>query len=400
MKETFNLPEMLSEVEEKTVGQGKLRAEIFLDEATLSTPWALRVLMVLSEKLKRGELKGIEKIVRVDTKDPAILCQREKDFYEQIKIVKSLTDIYPTPWAEVGERIGNICLRLLWLKTIRLLISGFEPHGHIKRLWDDEEAIPWIWDDRTPRELQDKMKAKFRVAEDEFYVWRNKLVEGNLRLSIWQAGRILGKRSLLERAVGQEAIQEGNIGLMIGADYWNCTRGVRFGTYATPWVKTCIIRYLQKNTNVIRLPHGYQEQIFRIKKICAEENEEISVEEIALKADLSEDKIGEIMRDWKVASQTITIVKGREGQQAGEIWEEKLPGTVASADEKIAEEDIARVGMEAMEARLSPKQKLCLQLRFGTHFMTLEEVTGTMGTTRERIRQIQNIALTRLRTKL
>ncbi len=370
-----------------------------MDEASLSTPWAVRALMVLSEKLKRGELKGIERIVRMNTKDPVILRQREKDFYEQIQIVEFLTNNNPVAWAKVGEVIGKVGLRLLWLKAIRSLISGFEPHRDIKRLWDDEETIPWI---KVSTGRQAIMEAKFRLAEDEFYVWRNKLVEGNLRLSIWQVGRILGVPSFLESAVGQEAVQEGNIGLMIGADYWDITRGVRFGTYATPWVRAHIIRYLQENNNMIRLPHGSQDQIFRIKKICAEENTEISVEEIALKADLSEDKIEQLMQDWEVASQTIAIVAGRAQGHAGrkgEIWEEKLPGTLESPEKKMAEEDVVRVGREAIEARLSPKQRLCLKLRFGTHFMTLEAASGVLGNTRERIRQIQNIALTKLRTK-
>ncbi len=377
-----------------------MRAEIFLNEVSLSTPWAVRVLMILSEKLKRGEFKGIERIVGINTKDSVILRQREKDFYEQIKIVENLTvNNTVTSWAKVGEEICKVNLRFLWLKVIRSLISGFEPHRDIKWLWDDEKAFPWI---KVENDLQDKMKAKFRLAEDKFYVWRNRLVEGNLLLSIWQAGRILGIPRFLELAVGQEAVQEGNIGLMIGADYWDITRGVRFGTYATPWVKAHIIRYLQENSHVIRLPHGSQDQIFRIKKICAEENKEISVEKIALKADLSEDKIEELMQDWQVASQIIAIVKQRSGPSGGEggvIWEEKLPGTSESAEEKIAEEDVVRASRSAMEERLSPKQRLCLKLRFGTHFMTLEAVSGILGNTRERIRQIQNVALTRLRTK-
>lgn len=211
--------------------------------------------------------------------------------------------------------------------------------------------------------------------------------------------------SIAKRYMGQglpfpDLIQEGNVGLMRAVDKYDYSRGNRFSTYATWWIRQAITRALAQKTRTIRIPLHMTERIRQMYRIAQHLEQTLgrrpAVEEIAFEMDLPLDAI----RGMMDASQHAIALErpiGDDGDsEFGDFIEDQdTPSPVESAVQHLLEETIEEVLSE-----LTPRQSHILRLRFGLgggEPHTLEEIANKFGLSRERIRQLEKEALRRLR---
>ncbi len=243
----------------------------------------------------------------------------------------------------------------------------------------------------TPEE---EIELAIRIACDDKQA-KKRLAEANLRLVVSIAKRYVGRGMQF-----LDLIQEGNLGLIKAVDKFDYTKGFKFSTYATWWIRQAITRAIADQARTIRIPVHMVETINKLKKTSSqllhENGRDPTIEEIAAKLNMPPEKVRDIMRVAQEPVSLETPIGEEEDSHLGDF----IPDDDAPAPADAASMTLLKEQLNEVLATLTPREAQVLKLRFGLeggHPHTLEEVGAEFNVTRERIRQIEAKALRKLR---
>src|SRR3990172_5080638 len=244
----------------------------------------------------------------------------------------------------------------------------------------------------APRQVLKGLLTEIEAGEQQVSAAKQAMREANLRLVV-----SIAKRYVRSEMPLLDLIQEGNLGVMKAVDKFDYRRGFKFSTYATWWIRQAILRGIAERARTIRLPVHLHEALQRIKgrsqALAQERGREPTLEELAQRTGMPSHKVEALL---KFAAKTLSLETPiGEDSQIGDFLED--PMTVSPVDTVQSKELAGEV--ERALASLTPREAQVLRLRFGIGVddtQTLDAVGMAYGVTRERIRQVEMIALKKL----
>ncbi|MBE5741530.1 MAG: RNA polymerase sigma factor RpoD [Clostridiales bacterium] len=274
-------------------------------------------------------------------------------------------------------------------KELENIISQINVNDPVKMYLKEIGNIPLLSPDEE-REL-----SRMLVEEKSEYA-RNKLIESNLRLVVSIAKRYQNKYNM----TFLDLIQEGNTGLMKAVEKFDYTKGFKFSTYGTWWIRQSITRAISDQARLMRVPVHMVETILKHNKAAKELLQELgrdpTVEEIAEKLGTTVDKVIEVQR----ISQDPISLESKMGHEEDSKIGDLIPDENALSPQDIAMQNMLKEQLMSVLETLTPREQKVIRLRYGlddAHPRTLEEVGREFSVTRERIRQIEAKALRKLR---
>jgi RNA polymerase primary sigma factor len=311
----------------------------------------------------------------------------------RLKLVKG-----PRAGAERGS--GSSDPVRVYLKEIGrvALLTGSEEVSLAKRIEAGSQAAERLAELEVAGRLDElDVSARRRLERTHRDGERAKsdLIQANLRLVVSIAKRYVGRGMHL-----LDLIQEGNLGLMRAVEKFDHTKGFKFSTYATWWIRQAITRAIADQARTIRIPVHMVESINKVHRIQRQMMQELerepTIEELAAKVDMTPDRVREIMR----ISQDPLSLDSPVGETDDSQLSDFIEDTQADAPAEMAARNMLGKAVVEALSELSDREKEVVRLRFGLddgQARTLEEVGREFGVTRERIRQIEAKTLAKLR---
>ena len=267
------------------------------------------------------------------------------------------------------------------------LLDSFATDDPVRMYLKEIGKVPLL----TPEEELDLAK---RMSEGDEEAKR-RMTEANLRLVVSIAKRYVGRGMLF-----LDLIQEGNLGLIKAVEKFDYTKGYKFSTYATWWIRQAITRAIADQARTIRIPVHMVETINKTIRVSRQLLQELghdpSAEEIAAEMDMPVEKVRDILKSAQEPVSLETPIGEEEDSHLGDF----IPDEDASEPSEAVTFSLLREQFEEVLETLAPREKKVLELRFGIvdgRTRTLEEVGKEFNVTRERIRQIEAKALRKLR---
>ena len=267
------------------------------------------------------------------------------------------------------------------------LVDSFATDDPVRMYLKEIGKVPLL----TPEE---ELELATRMSQGDEEA-KHRMTEANLRLVVSIAKRYVGRGMLF-----LDLIQEGNLGLIKAVEKFDYTKGYKFSTYATWWIRQAITRAIADQARTIRIPVHMVETINKTIRVSRQLLQELghdpSAEEIAKEMDMPVDKVRDIL---KIAQEPVSLetpIGEEEDSHLGDF----IPDEDASEPSEAASFSLLREQLEEVLDTLAPREKKVLELRFGIvdgRTRTLEEVGKEFNVTRERIRQIEAKALRKLR---
>jgi len=332
-----------------------------------------------------------------------------KEVEELIKVAKKRGSITE---GEIGESLIEYDLSKQQLKNI---IEEFKREG--VQVEDDDESLmkdvdlkdiitSIKLDDPVKMYLKDIGSVELLTSEQEIELAKRilegdqraktELAERNLKLVVSIAKKYVNRSSMQFL----DLIQEGNLGLWKSVEKFDYTKGFRFSTYATWWIRQAITRAIADQARTIRIPVHMVETIHKLSRVSKQLMQELgrdpSNAEIAERMGITEQRVCEIQ---KIAQDPVSLESPVGEEDESKISDFVEDDTMLSPTESAAQ-DILRAQLMAVIETLTPREQKVIRLRYGlddNHSRTLEEVGKEFNVTRERIRQIEAKALRKLR---
>ena len=336
---------------------------------------------VLKELLESGKQKG-----RLTTKEISDALE-ELDY--DVEQVDKLYDTFEAYNIEIVEDDGGESIAPASNEELESVLNtdGISIDDPVKVYLKEIGRVPLL-------SAEEEVELAIKMSQGDVAA-KKRLSAANLRLVVSIAKRYVGRGMQF-----LDLIQEGNLGLIKAVEKFDHTKGFKFSTYATWWIRQAITRAIADQARTIRIPVHMVETINKVKKVNSqllhENGHEPTNEQIAEKLEMPVEKVREIMRVAQEPVSLETPIGEEEDSHLGDF----IPDEDAPAPSDVASHTMLKEQLAEVLSTLTPREEKVLRLRFGLEdgrSRTLEEVGKEFNVTRERIRQIEAKALRKLR---
>jgi RNA polymerase primary sigma factor len=374
--------EFLTQVEEHLRGEGIEVIEVPGDDSDSAAQRAIEVdiLKAPTNDPVRMYLKEIGKV-------PLLTAAQEVDLARRIEAGEFATELREA--IEDEGRTDTKQLKRVVESVIAIRDHQLDKFGKVEGI--GRARVSKSYRPKTREDLDDFL----RRVERDGQLAKRKLIEANLRLVVSIAKRYVGRGMLF-----LDLIQEGNLGLIRAVEKFAYSKGFKFSTYATWWIRQAITRAIADQARTIRIPVHMVETINKLvriqRQLLQDLGREPTPDEIGKQMGIPPDKVREILKVSQEPVSLETPIGEEEDSHLGDFIEDSDAVVPVDAASFI----LLQEQLESVLHTLSEREKKVIQLRFGLldgHPRTLEEVGREFGVTRERIRQIESKTLSKLR---